>query len=96
MSGTVGSERRMEYAAVGDTTNVAARLQAATKGSGHALYVAGTTHERLDEAGRARLGAVGELPLRGRGHAVAVWAPSAADERHEADGTGVLPLQRAA
>ena len=43
MSGTVGSERRMEYAAVGDTTNVAARLQAATKGTPHALFVSETT-----------------------------------------------------
>jgi adenylate cyclase len=30
MSGTVGSERRLEYAAVGDTTNVAARLESMT------------------------------------------------------------------
>ena len=27
MSGNVGSERRLEYAAVGDTTNTAARLK---------------------------------------------------------------------
>ena len=30
MSGNVGSERRMEYAAVGDTTNIASRLQSLT------------------------------------------------------------------
>ena len=33
MSGSVGSDRRLEYAAVGDTTNLAARLEAATKDS---------------------------------------------------------------
>ena len=37
MSGNVGSLRRLEYAAIGDTTNTAARLEAATKDTGHAL-----------------------------------------------------------
>ena len=75
MSGTVGSERRMEYAAVGDTTNVAARLQAATKGTPHALFVSETTWERLDEHGRVRLEPAGEQAVAGRGQPVAVFAP---------------------
>ena len=33
ISGQVGSERRMEYTTVGDTTNTAARLEAMTKGT---------------------------------------------------------------
>ena len=80
MSGTVGSERRMEYAAVGDTTNVAARLQAATKGTPHALFVSDTTWERLGDDGRARLVSGGELAVAGRGGAVQVWTlPQAGD-----------------
>ncbi len=43
MSGTVGSARRVEYATVGDTTNTAARLEAYTKETGHALHVADST-----------------------------------------------------
>src|SRR5690606_19418579 len=31
MSGQVGSERRLEYTAIGDTTNAAARLEAMTR-----------------------------------------------------------------
>jgi adenylate cyclase len=73
MSGLVGSERRMEYAAVGDTTNVAARLQAATKGTPHSVFVSATTHERLDDVTRARLTDAGELALRGRGSQVRVY-----------------------
>lgn len=98
MSGTVGSEQRMEYAAVGDTTNVAARLQAATKGTPHSLFVAQTTWERLGPAGRAALTGAGELALRGRGRGVSIWAParSAADERDEPHGAGVAALEPAA
>lgn len=77
MSGTVGSERRMEYAAVGDTTNVAARLQAATKGTPHALFVSQATWERLDGQARARLEPAGEQAVAGRGQAVPVYAPPA-------------------
>src|SRR5439155_26219835 len=73
MSGLVGSERRMEYAAVGDTTNVAARLQAATKNTPHALFIAASTAERLDPANRGRLAPVAELAVRGRGAGVQVY-----------------------
>ena len=37
MSGNVGSERRLEYTALGDTTNTAARLEGMTKGTPHQL-----------------------------------------------------------
>jgi adenylate cyclase len=75
MSGTVGSERRMEYAAVGDTTNVAARLQAATKGTPHALFVSQSTWDLLDDHGRVRLAPAGDKAVAGRGQAVPVYAP---------------------
>jgi adenylate cyclase len=73
MSGLVGSERRMVYAAVGDTTNVAARLQAATKGTPNTLYIASSTHDRLDATTATRLTPVTTVDVRGRGAAVAVY-----------------------
>ena len=39
MSGNVGSARRLEYAAIGDTTNTAARLEGMTKGTPYQLFV---------------------------------------------------------
>ena len=47
MSGNVGSERRLEYTALGDTTNTAARLEGMTKGTPYQLYVADSTRSRL-------------------------------------------------
>jgi len=76
-SGNVGSQRRIEYAAVGDTTNVAARLEAKTKDAGWQLLVADETRERL---GRDADGLVhvGEFVLKGRTTPTAAWSVPAA------------------
>ena len=58
MSGHVGSERRLEYTALGDTTNTAARLEGMTKGTPYQLYVADSTRSRLTQPARG--------PRRGR------------------------------
>ena len=52
MSGHVGSERRLEYTALGDTTNTAARLEGMTKGTPYQLYVADSTRSRLSQPPR--------------------------------------------
>ncbi|HZV75989.1 MAG TPA: adenylate/guanylate cyclase domain-containing protein [Conexibacter sp.] len=72
MSGLVGSARRVEYAAVGDATNVAARLQALGKDAPGRLFLSDSTHMQLGAAaeGLRRHGAV---ELRGRREAVTVY-----------------------
>src|SRR3954447_9498988 len=72
MSGNVGSERRMEYTTIGDTTNTAARLEGATKGTPYQVFVAESTRAKL---GRPAPDLVrhGELPVRGRSEGVLVW-----------------------
>ncbi|HSS33530.1 MAG TPA: adenylate/guanylate cyclase domain-containing protein [Solirubrobacterales bacterium] len=72
MSGQVGSKRRIEYTAIGDTTNTAARLEGMTKGSGHQLFVADSTVQALQRE-RDDLALVGELEVRGRTHKIVVW-----------------------
>jgi adenylate cyclase len=72
MSGQVGSERRIEYTAIGDTTNTAARLEGMTKGSGHEVFVAHSTKVAM-RGDVVELQIVGEQEVRGRTHTITVW-----------------------
>jgi adenylate cyclase len=102
MSGQVGSRRRIEYTAIGDTTNTAARLEGMTKGSGHQLFIAESTRLAL-EADPGDLELIGERDVRGRAHKITVWTlrgplnPIAEglagdDQRGEEEGDGVEGL----
>ncbi len=75
-SGNVGSEERLEYAAVGDTTNVAARLEAHCPETEFQLLVSEATRALLRDGGDGLIGA-GEIVLRGRQVATRLWS----DER---------------
>jgi adenylate cyclase len=83
MSGNVGSERRLEYTALGDTTNTAARLEGMTKGTPHQLYVADTTRGMLTRP-TDDLVAVGEAEVRGRKAKVLLWSLAEAPAPEEA------------
>ena len=73
VSGNVGSESRLEYAAIGDTTNTAARLQGMTKGTAHSVFISDTTVQLLQEQ-VSDLVFVDEMEVRGRQASVKLWS----------------------
>jgi adenylate cyclase len=77
MSATVGSQRRVEYAAVGDTTNTASRLQAMTADESAELLMSDATRALLP-APPAELADLGERTIRGRRAPIRIWGIASA------------------
>lgn len=73
MTGNVGSKRRVEYSAIGDTTNTASRLEGMTKGTDHMLFLSDATRELLIEVPE-NLVPVGEFEVRGRQAKIRIWS----------------------
>jgi adenylate cyclase len=72
MAGNVGSERRLEFAAIGDTTNTASRLEGMTKGTPYSLFLAESTRTALTESDG--LVFVEEVSVRGREAPIRLWS----------------------
>ena len=68
--GNIGCDFRMDYTAIGDTVNTAARLESnAPKGK---VYISQDVYEQLK--GRIEVESIGEIPLKGKSKGIFVYS----------------------
>lgn len=79
--GNVGCEFRMDFTAIGDTVNTAARLEAnAKKGQ---VLISDVIYERVKE--RVQVEPIGEIPLKGKSKGVFVYSVTGIDREPAPD-----------
>lgn len=76
IAGYTGTEQRATYTCVGDTVNLAARLEAHTKAAGQMILIDGSTRTALGAAVAAQ--ALGPVTFKGKTVAVQVYAVTTA------------------
>ena len=68
VAGNIGTLSRLEYTFIGDTVNIASRLESKTKELGTDILVSGTVRQKVGDAlhGETRFESVGLIPLKGK------------------------------
>lgn len=81
--GNIGCDFRMDYTAIGDTVNTAARLES-NAGPGQVLISEGV-REALGD--RIEVESVGEIPLKGKSNKIEVFSVTALKPKNKNEGT---------
>jgi class 3 adenylate cyclase len=72
VAGYTGTQKRATYTCIGETVNLAARLEAHTKETGRAILIDDSTRRAV--SGRVPIDSLGEVRFRGSANAVEVFS----------------------
>jgi class 3 adenylate cyclase len=72
VAGYTGTQQRATYTCIGDTVNLAARLEAHTKAAGRGILIDEDTRRALKD--RVRTEALGAVPFKGKSAVVEIFA----------------------
>ena len=86
--GILGEDRRMQGTVIGDTVNVAARIEGMTRRFGAGILISEAARAALGEGRAWAYRAIDEVQIRGRRTTMRVWEVLAPGAEDASDGDG--------